>query len=188
MDDNIKTSAISLFLMCIILIIFTGIFVYQRDDARLKLHAANNAITELQTAYDFEKTKVDGLSAELGNVNNKLKNANIVIEDLKNTGYDLVYMGDFKLTYYCDSRYDHICGGTGVTASGQPTEVGVTIAVDKNVIPLGTKVYIEGVGFMEAQDTGGAVIGNHIDILVEDHYTAEQLGVQNGGVWLLIAK
>lgn len=146
-----------------------------------KLQTVQNELKISQENYQFEAEKAIGLSEALGKTR-------ATILDLKSEEYEFIYLGDFKTTYYCDERRSHICGGNGVTASGKPTQVGKTIAVDPTVIPLGTTVYIEGVGFMEAQDTGGAVIGNHIDILVEDHYTAEQLGTQYNGVWIFAKK
>lgn len=188
MRNNFKYSAIFLLVMCIAASICAGFFANQRNMLNKELAVIHNELEQAQTQYTFEKSRADGLSTSLGNMNHELKEANMTIQNLKDTEATLVYLGDFKITYYCDERFSHICGGSGVTASGKPTEVGATIAVDKTVIPLGTTVYVEGIGYMEAQDTGGAVIGNHIDILVEDHYTAEQLGVQYGGVWILIEK
>lgn len=52
------------------------------------------------------------------------------------------------------------------TASGEPLQEGVTIAVDPAIIPLGSDVYIEGVGTRTAQDTGGGIRGYHIDLYV----------------------
>ena len=52
------------------------------------------------------------------------------------------------------------------TASGEPLQEGVTIAVDPDIIPLGSEVYIEGVGTRTAQDTGGGIQGYHIDLYV----------------------
>jgi peptidoglycan DL-endopeptidase CwlO len=54
------------------------------------------------------------------------------------------------------------CGGVG-TASGLPLGWG-TVAVDPNVIPLGTKLYVPGYGPGVAADTGSAIIGTIIDI------------------------
>ncbi|GJM83433.1 hypothetical protein HMSSN139_59290 [Paenibacillus sp. HMSSN-139] len=45
------------------------------------------------------------------------------------------------------------------TASGTRVTEGRTIAVDKDVVPLGWWVYIEGIGFRKAEDTGGASMG-----------------------------
>ena len=110
------------------------------------------------------------------------------LSTLKSEEYELVYLGDFKITYYCDQRYDHICGGNGKTKSGKPTEVGVTAAADWNVLPKGSIVYIEEIGFREIQDVGGAVKSNHIDVLVCDHSEALRLGVDIEGVWILVKK
>lgn len=49
-------------------------------------------------------------------------------------------------------------------ASGLPLQAGVTVAVDPRVIPLRTWVFIQSVGWREAQDTGGGIIGKHIDL------------------------
>jgi 3D (Asp-Asp-Asp) domain-containing protein len=49
------------------------------------------------------------------------------------------------------------------TATGRPTGYGV-VAVDPRIIPLGTKLYIEGYGFAVAGDTGGAIKGMKIDL------------------------
>ncbi len=39
-----------------------------------------------------------------------------------------------------------------------------SVAVDPSVIPLGTEIYVPGIGNRTADDTGGMIIGNHIDI------------------------
>ncbi len=57
-------------------------------------------------------------------------------------------------------------GSRGKTASGKTAAYGL-VAVDKNVIPLGTKLYIEGYGEAIAADTGGAIKGNKIDLCFE---------------------
>ena len=52
------------------------------------------------------------------------------------------------------------------TASGERLQEGVTIAVDPDIIPLGSDVYIEGIGTRTAQDTGTGIQGYHIDLYV----------------------
>ena len=49
------------------------------------------------------------------------------------------------------------------TASGVPPRVGL-IAVDPRIIPLGTKVYVEGYGYAVAADTGGDIKGDKVDL------------------------
>lgn len=56
--------------------------------------------------------------------------------------------------------------GGGRTAMGTRARVG-EIAVDPSVIPLGSNVYIEGVGARRAEDTGGNIKGNTIDIYMD---------------------
>lgn len=50
------------------------------------------------------------------------------------------------------------------------------IAVDPNVIPLGSKVWVEGYGIAIAGDTGGAIKGHRIDILMPSHKAAVSFG------------
>ncbi|MCX7569935.1 3D domain-containing protein [Tumebacillus sp. DT12] len=64
----------------------------------------------------------------------------------------------------------------GITASGAYVKDHHTIAVDPRVIPMGTKVYIEGIGIRVAEDTGGAIKGNRIDVYMSDLNAAIQFG------------
>jgi uncharacterized protein YabE (DUF348 family) len=51
----------------------------------------------------------------------------------------------------------------GITSTGVPVTKGI-VAVDPSVIPYGTRMYIPGYGFAVAADTGGAIVGNIIDL------------------------
>jgi uncharacterized protein YabE (DUF348 family) len=51
----------------------------------------------------------------------------------------------------------------GITSTGVPVTKGI-VAVDPSVIPYGTQMYIPGYGFGEAADTGGAIVGDIIDL------------------------
>lgn len=95
------------------------------------------------------------------------------------------YLGKFKITHYCACK--KCCGpnAQGITASGKRVEENKTIAVDPSVIKLGSKVYIDGYGYMEAQDTGSAIKGNIIDVYIADHQEALQLGVVYKDVYLV---
>lgn len=63
-----------------------------------------------------------------------------------------------------------------MTASGRRAEVNRTIAVDPKVIPLGTTVRINGQEFI-AEDVGGAIKGNRIDIYVDHHSMTTEMGI-----------
>ncbi len=92
-------------------------------------------------------------------------------------------LGNFKITFYCGGS---CCNGkwAGQTCTGNPLIEGRTIAVDKKVIPLGTEVYIKGFGWYVAEDVGGGIKGNHIDIYLEDHDRVDEMGVQSAEVYI----
>ena len=93
-------------------------------------------------------------------------------------------LGTFKLTFYCGCV---ICSEQWgkQTATGTTCVEGRTIAVDPRVIPYGTRVHIDGFGDFVAEDCGGAIKGNHIDIYMEDHARCNALGVQYANVTIL---
>ncbi|MFC5406754.1 ubiquitin-like domain-containing protein [Cohnella soli] len=68
----------------------------------------------------------------------------------------------------------------GVTASGAVVQEGRTIAVDPRVIPIGWWVYIEGIGFRRAEDTGGAIKGKKIDVYYESESHVDKFGTKRG--------
>lgn len=72
----------------------------------------------------------------------------------------------------------------GKTASGMPTFVGM-VAVDRNTIPLGTKLYVEGYGLAHAGDVGGAVKGNIIDLYMNSRQETRAHGRRARKVYVL---
>jgi len=75
------------------------------------------------------------------------------------------------------------CGG-GRTATGEFAGPGV-IAVDPRVIPLGTKLYVPGVGIVHAEDTGGAIVGNRIDVWFSTEAQAVAWGVRTITIYVV---
>lgn len=77
----------------------------------------------------------------------------------------------------------------GVTASGTPTRRDIdgysTIAVDPRVIPLGSRVYVEGYGYAIAEDIGGAIKGNIIDVFFNSNSEARSWGRRSVTVYIL---
>ena len=72
------------------------------------------------------------------------------------------------LTMESTAYYGHSITASGLKPVRNPNGVS-TIAVDPNVIPLGTKVYVSGYGVAIAADTGGAIKGNSIDVFLNTH-------------------
>lgn len=70
------------------------------------------------------------------------------------------------------------------TACGAVAKAGITIAVDPTIIPYGTTVLIDGNEYI-AQDCGGAIKGNRIDIYFDDHDAALAFGVQTKEIIIL---
>lgn len=79
---------------------------------------------------------------------------------------------------------------TGYTHTGKNTALGISphagvAAVDPAVIPLGTRLYVEGYGKAVALDTGGAIKGNRIDLFYESENEAIAWGKRNTRVYVL---
>ena len=95
-------------------------------------------------------------------------------------------LGTFEITAYCTCRC--CSSGTGITASGAVATVGRTIGVDPDLIPLGSTVKIvfqDGTEHIyKAEDTGSAIQGNIIDLLLESHESALQFGRQTCRVYI----
>lgn len=73
-----------------------------------------------------------------------------------------------KVLYMSASAYTAGCSGcsgitsTGINLNNNPNMK--VVAVDPGVIPLGSKVWVEGYGYAIAGDTGGHIVGNRIDL------------------------
>lgn len=106
-----------------------------------------------------------------------------------------VSLGNFKLTAYCscskccgkwaynrpiDENGNEIIYGS----IGERLKEGYSIAVDPTIISYRTEVVINGHTY-KAQDCGGAIKGNRIDVYFEDHQAALNFGVQYAEVFLV---
>ncbi|MEB2282353.1 ubiquitin-like domain-containing protein [Lysinibacillus xylanilyticus] len=94
-----------------------------------------------------------------------------------------------KEFYVTATAYTPNCNGcSGISATGINLKSGSglkVIAVDPSVIKLGSKVWVEGYGTAIAGDTGGAIKGNRIDILVQSESQASNWGVRKVRVKVL---
>jgi 3D (Asp-Asp-Asp) domain-containing protein len=72
----------------------------------------------------------------------------------------------------------------GRCANGMRAGYGI-VAVDPRVIPLGTKLYIEGYGYAIAGDTGGAIKGHRVDLGHTTYREADAVGRRHVRVWII---
>lgn len=124
-----------------------------------------DALTEEEIAYVEQQKSVDELKEESDS------------ESVTGSGEQYVNLGTFKLTAYCACKQ---CNGNtrGLTKSGTTCVEGRTIAVDERVIPLGSvvEINIPGEGWHRyiAEDIGGKIKGNRIDVFINGHSNCHQ--------------
>jgi 3D (Asp-Asp-Asp) domain-containing protein/peptidoglycan hydrolase-like protein with peptidoglycan-binding domain len=98
-------------------------------------------------------------------------------EMVQNSGHQSV-----KTFYVKSTAYTANCPGcSGITATGinlNENPGAKVIAVDPSVIPLGSKVWVEGYGSAIAADTGGAINGRRIDVFVPSRSKALSWGTK----------
>lgn len=140
-------------------------------------------ISEVETTTKKEITTVEASTTE---ASTKTENSNttksepttqkvVTTETSTEDSYSSGEWIKYTATAYCPCSY--CCGKSdGITASGKKATPNHTIAVDKSQIPLGTKVEIKGYGIYVAEDTGGAIKGNKIDIYFSTHQEALNFG------------
>lgn len=158
--------------------------VQQRVNLESAEHMRDLAIDQLADL----QTQIENLQTQIGYIEEALKiiepNITIFDDGVRIIKPQFQNIGEFIITAYCPC--EKCCGewSDGITASGIPAEPGV-VAVDPNIIPLGSTVIIDGQQYLAA-DTGGAIKGNRIDIFAVSHDIALEYGVQNHEVYLVV--
>ncbi|MFE6075692.1 3D domain-containing protein [Paenibacillus sp. NPDC057886] len=131
---------------------------------------------EAKNTTKIESVKVDK-SAEVKKVVQKEVKQVKATSSKSNDEHEWMY---FELTAY--SNHENSTGKNkgdvdyGITASGEKTKEGVTIAADWRVLPKGTRVYIDGVGERIVQDKGGDIKNKRIDVYFESEKEALNFG------------
>ena len=84
------------------------------------------------------------------------------------------YLGTHTVTFYCANvcQPDRPC----LTATSTEPKPSRTVAVDPRFIPLGSKIHVEEFGYLIAEDTGGDIKGNRLDIFTATCAEARQYG------------
>ena len=109
------------------------------------------------------------------------------IETVEENPQTITSIGVCKLSAYCKENRPHICnnGDSSTTATGTIPTAGRTVAVDPKIIPYGSKVIINGHTYV-AEDCGGAIKGNRVDILFDTHQEALNFGIQYSEVFVVV--
>ena len=147
----------------------------KKDDSSLA-EGQTKVITEGRDGLDkvvYEITYIDGVES----ARNELSRTTITaaVDKVIANGTRINYNGKTYSRKLVVKAYAYTGGGR--TAMGTRARVG-EIAVDPSVIPLGTRVYIEGVGARRAEDTGGNIKGNTIDIYMNTQSECIRWGVR----------
>lgn len=195
MWEKYKTNIVEIFgiILLIIAIVFTSVIAVQNGNEvsalEEQLRESRTYCTNLEGQLEDAAMTIISLKDENMDLVHTNQELTGMVADLTNEEYEYRYLGKFEITFYCGENYEHICGsGNGITSTGAKVTVGVTIAVDTNILPYGSEVYIAGHGYRIAQDCGSAVNGNHIDIFVSTHAEAMALGKQYRDVWIIVKK
>ena len=163
------------------------ILAHELREAKARLEDAGMQIAESSSKISAARRTVEALEDTVFHLRqeNEAQAEELSLRKKLNT---LPKMENCMVSHYCCELYEHICGtGNGITASGTQVTAGVSVAVDPEIIPLGSVVYVDyGDGEIHnyvAEDVGGAVKGAHIDVAVEMHDVAMQLGLRRATVW-----
>ena len=140
------------------------------------LNTTNTAVTEKQT-----KPAAPTASAKPAAQAPKESEPAVEAASTSNTSSKEITVKATAYTASCEG-----CSGTtatGINLKANPNAK--VIAVDPSVIPLGSKVYVEGYGEAIAGDTGGAIKGNRIDVFIPSEQDAINFGVKQLKVTIL---
>lgn len=167
-------------------IIVLSVLVNMGMMARIaSLEQARNADAErYRTAVERAERSRDLAVRELGEMSIRQAKERTGREELAEA-YETIgayqYIGECTVTTYCPC--EECCGrwADGMTATGLPAGPGI-VAVDPEVIPLGSTVIIDGQRYLAA-DTG--VTGRHVDICLADHSSTVEAGVRSAKVWVV---
>lgn len=149
------------------------------------VQAGENGLKKATVRVKFEdgiKVSTDVLS-EIVAVSSKSQIIRVGTRDTVDTSRGAMRFRDIR--YMEASAYLPTDGSAqGLTATGIAARHGI-VAVDPDVIPLGTRVYIPGYGLALAADTGGAIVGDKIDLCVESSSEAWRFGRRTVKVYVL---
>lgn len=148
------------------------------SDSLAIANSSSASTSELQNAIDSLKSYIPLLNSSkiinmardgISNAESRINELNKPIVD-NSADISTGTIGNVVKTLTMESTayYGHGTTALGLKPVRNPNGLS-TIAVDPNVIPLGTKVYVSGYGLAIAADTGGAIKGNIIDVFLNSY-------------------
>ena len=154
--------------------------VWDQDDMSMKISIPDDENIILPNGLKIIANANDAYKAPSGGIIEQTVSENSPVNTDPALGK---YLGRFKITHYAPGAADNGIWGNATAWAGD-IEPGKTIAVDPKVIPKLSWVYIDGYGFRRAEDCGGGVKGNHIDMAVSSHSEAMRMGVVYKDVYM----
>ena len=155
----------------------------------IKIEQINNIQSSLHDtaesirAFNVEDSFIGELSnkwMEYDRIKNQLicdnEKFSLRIDEINKKENEKQYIGTFTLVAYYQGS---------ITSTGTRPQANRTIAVDPKVIPYGSKVYIEGYGTYIAEDCGGGIKGNMIDIYMNTYNECIQFGRRTARVYII---
>ena len=153
----------------------------EKDDSSMN-QGESKVVTEGVNGKDkvtYEITYIDGVESERKEVSRETVTA--AVDKVIANGTKISFDGKSYSRKLVVKAYSYTGGGR--TAMGTKARVG-EIAVDPKVIPLGSRVYIEGVGARIAEDTGGNIKGNTIDIYMNTLAECRRWGARTVTIYI----
>lgn len=172
MSNKITTAIAYAALLCTVLVLlgYCAVFSIEAEDARAEAAVLRMQVQEVQEHDTDLRAKLVALSDEY----HALYDA--CTPEINEPAWQPA--GEFTICHYCSC--DECCSKhDGITASGVPAVMGRTVAVDPDVIPLGSEVLLNGVVYV-AEDIG--VHGNMIDVYIDSHEQAADMGTYKANI------
>lgn len=156
------------------------------------IDSASSSVSDLQNAVETLKELIPQLSTSsvIDEANSYISKGNSIIykkkseENQNNSSNNNINnsskpsSGKKTLSMEATAYAGHTTTAMGLKPVRNPNGMS-SVAVDPNVIPLGSKVYVSGYGYAIASDTGGDIKGNRIDLFMNSESECMQFGRQN---------
>lgn len=168
----------------------------ENNESNIEIENNENEIEANKSAITSEKNEIKN-SISSSDSENSISDLDVGENSIEEELINLAtsegnIINNCQITYYCAEQYEHICnaGYPYTTATGTTPTPNHTCAVDPNIIPYNSIVFVKWadgkIGIYIAEDCGGSINGNKIDILVATHSEALENGIQNATVyWVL---